>query len=92
MNGSKNKTVRLGLLADVSHTAAPLLDLGHDVATDGPVIVGPGSLDQICGGCDRVLIHGLELGQVRNLILRCPCGAYNATDPRRQIRRRRRIR
>ena len=92
MSGSNHKTVRLALLAEESHTAAPFLDLGLDVNADGPVLVGPGTLDQVCGGCGRVLIHGLELGQVTNLILRCPCGALNATDPRRQVRSGRRRR
>jgi hypothetical protein len=38
-------------------------------------------IDQVCGGCRTVLIKGLPIGQVRNVVFRCPkCGAYNETE------------
>lgn len=76
------KTVRLGVL-DPSHgTGGHLFAPSSAPPAGSPILCGPGKLDQICGRCDRVLIHGLQLGQVRKVVLRCPgCGTHNSTDP-----------
>jgi hypothetical protein len=46
----------------------------------GPWIQGEGDTDLICGGCEYVLAHGIEQGQIQGIVLLCPsCGAYNNT-------------
>lgn len=45
-----------------------------------PLFRGDGPLDFVCGGCREVLIAGVEQGQVRSIVIRCPaCGCYNDT-------------
>jgi phage FluMu protein Com len=39
-------------------------------------------LDYACGGCHKVLIHGVSLSQIVNVVLQCPkCKAFNDTAP-----------
>ena len=33
--------------------------------------------EHVCGGCGKVLLIGMQPGQMSGVVLRCPCGAYN---------------
>ena len=33
-----------------------------------------------CGDCGRVLAEKVDRGQIRGLVLGCPCGAFNDVD------------
>lgn len=47
-----------------------------------PVIKGVGNLDLLCGSCGETLVDGIDEGQIRNIVIRCPkCGAYNEIPP-----------
>lgn len=47
-----------------------------------PVVKGDANPNVLmeCGGCGRTLIRGLQVGQLEDLVFKCPdCGAYNET-------------
>ena len=72
--------VKLRRVWDVAESGV-LFEPGDGFPIDSPILSGPGTLDQTCAQCDRVLIHGLRLGDVTSIIFCCPsCGAYNATN------------
>lgn len=49
-----------------------------ETTTNAPLIKGNGKADYICGMCKSVLAEGVELGQIKNVILRCyMCKRYN---------------
>jgi hypothetical protein len=42
------------------------------------VFKGQGDLNLICGYCESILCEGINAGQIRNMVLKCPvCNNYN---------------
>ncbi len=39
----------------------------------------PRPVRMLCGACGALLAEGVSPGQVRDMVLRCDCGAYNET-------------
>jgi hypothetical protein len=37
----------------------------------------PSGIQWECGACGHLLADGLRPGQLTNVVMRCPCGAYN---------------
>ena len=52
---------------------------GSDDGADcRPMFTGEADVDQLCGGCGRILVLGVPLGQLQSTVLCCGrCGAYN---------------
>lgn len=45
-----------------------------------PLLRGEGQFNYLCGKCGAILLKGIEKGQVRGIVLRCPkCGSFNDT-------------
>ncbi|WP_256793241.1 hypothetical protein [Terrabacter sp. Ter38] len=51
------------------------------VEAPGPVFVGKGGVDLICGSCEHVVARGLEsASQVANIVMECTnCGGLSST-------------
>lgn len=62
---------------------ATVFDTASLVELDGQgELVGEGSTDYVCSGCDRVLASKAHDGMLSGVRLRCPdCGAINKTAP-----------
>ncbi len=46
---------------------------------DGPVFMGSGDTDLLCGSCSTVIAHGMVAGQMQDLVVKCKeCSAYCA--------------
>jgi hypothetical protein len=60
-------------------TRTVLVQGGADDGADcRPMFTGQADVDQLCGRCERVLVQGVPLGQLRSTVLCCKrCGAYN---------------
>jgi hypothetical protein len=83
MAAERSKTIRLGVV-ERRDGGGDFFDTSSELPEGSPILCGPGTLEQLCGQCDRILIRGFEVGQLSRVILRCPtCGAHNSTDPRR---------
>ena len=42
---------------------------------------GKGDLNLLCGYCETVLCEGVNVGQIRNMVFKCPvCNNYNDTQ------------
>ena len=65
-----------------SGTRTVLVQGGADrMADHRPMFTGDASVDQLCGGCGRVLVDGVPLGQLRSAVLCCGrCGAFNELE------------
>jgi hypothetical protein len=46
-----------------------------------PVMAGTGPEDCLCGSCGRLCLKGMFPGKVRNIYVKCVCGAANFVDP-----------
>jgi hypothetical protein len=43
-----------------------------------PFIKGVGPLNLLCGNCNAKLVEGMNEGQVRNIVIKCPiCKFFN---------------
>jgi len=48
------------------------------IGTTVPFFRGIGKLTIVCGHCNLPLICNIDVGQVKNIVIRCPnCGRYN---------------
>lgn len=45
-----------------------------------PAFMGDGSgyMNYLCGACGQAVAKGLQFGQIRNIVVQCGCGAFNA--------------
>ena len=42
---------------------------------------GKGDLNLLCGYCESVLCEGINIGQIRGIVIKCPvCNNYNDTE------------
>jgi hypothetical protein len=48
-------------------------------ATRGQPIRGSGHLTFECGNCGAVVLENVELPQIRDCVIECDCGTFNAT-------------
>ena len=47
-----------------------------------PFFVGQGDTNLFCGSCDNTLAESIVIGQIRDIILKCPeCGEYCEQTP-----------
>ena len=72
--------IRMPVIAEpAAGTRTVLLQGGADDGADcRPMFTGEADVDQLCGGCGRILVEGIPLGQLRSTVLRCGrCGAFN---------------
>lgn len=49
-----------------------------EFTNDGKINGRTGEVALVCGKCGKSLAENIEDGQLRNLVLRCKCGAYNS--------------
>lgn len=43
-----------------------------------PLIKGAGDIDLVCGKCGETLVAGIDKGQIKNIVIRCPkCKTFN---------------
>jgi len=44
----------------------------------GPIIIGQGDDNYVCGACGNVLAQAVTFGQIRNIVFKCnKCGAFS---------------
>lgn len=52
--------------------------LAQPEGAEGPILRGESTgVEWLCGACGKVLVEGMEPGQVSGVVLRCACGVYN---------------
>ena len=67
------KKITLRVISKPDPNSCAILDLNNGAKFNGK----KGEVTLACGGCGKILAEKIEDKQLRNLILRCECGAYN---------------
>ena len=74
-----NRKIRLEQIPKPDPKNYAILEAGEDILKEKkPYITGSGELDYVCRNCEFILVKGIEEGQVRSMVFKCPnCDAYN---------------
>jgi hypothetical protein len=76
----KKKPRTLTVIDEPEEGTRSVLVMTDELAESGePLMKGDGPLSFTCGACGRVLLDGVAPGQVKEVVVRCSCGAYNDT-------------
>jgi hypothetical protein len=54
---------------------------GAERSPEGPVVIGRGEGEFVCGRCFAVVLQGVDLERLRDTVVRCAdCGALNKAE------------